>query len=863
MASQKKFMRFPVAAVFASRSSDGEQLPVTSLSFTNAIVTVNEANQVATIETTGDAPVADDIAKSAGTVINRVQGIRGIPIADEVPGVGKTLVKRGAGYVFDQPVPPGWYDPRDYGAVVDGVTDDLPAYTAMLDAIPVTGGVVNIPPGGVSWLSDTLRVDKPIDIVGPSGGNRRFNCGFEVAPGKTAVILESGGISASGLDAQNASVDGVDFKSRILIHGTAHGSSLGYGLDRVWNSGPIPKNGCVIASAEATPSVFFRCTSTGLGDSAKTLTSEPAWNATVGGTTVHEGATFVCESFPVVRQDSTAYAVGDRVWPIKDNRFIFECSVAGTSAASPPLDMAGGDVAAGLTIGGDVTDGTVTWVVKLAAGLVVAASVCGVGRIYASGFTGPGLGVIGGTGQFAAGLTDANCSNISGVFIEYCGLGAYYAGDNCNGWVLDGFFAINCGTLMPTPEAAAAAGYTNLGGHCLHDVSLASGVYSGSYAQLSTGRCVLKNGLGRLTIVSGFEELGSGGRAHCVGGTTTILGGNISPESTSDSVIHLDFAYGRGIQAVGDIGGQSVIAALFAQGKAHTVQADTGTDNVGFLGWSYGYSAPAGWWGWQHGNQVLRNAFLVSAAGAGLGYGPGWLCFQQGFFIGDPSTVTPRYFGDIGALTVASLRNGVRKTGDLYDNTTERRRLTSDGYRGIPWSAGAEVRASFDGWGIPANWTEPTANGANPGAGLKVFECTTAGTTGATEPDWAPAVNPGDTVTDNGVVWTLRGTTPSWVVDGGGQTTVAMGDANQTVSAALAMASVLKTSGALTADRDLTVPTPTGDGDVRVFVVRNTCSGAFNVNVKTSGGASVAVANGKTAQVGVDSAGAFRISADV
>lgn len=864
MASRKRNGWLEIGPATPVDESGGELPTRGFLRFTGGVtVTDDPAVGETVVEVTGgSSAVADDIAKSAGATIDRVQGIRGIPIVNAVPSSGKTLVKRGSQYVFDQPVPPGWFDPRDYGAVCNGTTDDLPAYQAMLAAIPATGGVVHLPPG-VSWLSDTLRVEKPIDLVGPSGGNRRFNCGFEVAPGRTAMILESGGISAGGGDAQQATVAGVDFRSRILIHGSANGSSLGYGIDREWNSGAIPKGGCVIASAGAHPTKFFRCTSTGLGNAAKALLAEPAWNTTVGATTTAEGATFVCEKFPVVRADSTAYAVGDRVWPVKDNRFVFECTVAGTSAGSAPADMVGGDAAPGVTIGGTVTDGTVTWTIKLAAGLVVAASVCSVERVYATGFTGPGFAVIGGTGQFAAGLTDANCSHVRDVFVEYCGVGAYYAGDNCNGWLLDGLFAINCGTLQPTPNDADAAGYTNLGGHCLHDVSLASGVVSGFYAQLSTGRCVLKNGLGRMTIVSGYEELGSGGRAHCAGGTTTILGGSISTEATSNSVIHLDLAYGKGIQAVGDISGQAVISSLFSQSKAHTIQADTGTDNVGFCGWSYGYSTPAGWWGWQHGNQVLRNAYLVSAAGAGLGYGPGWVAFQQGFLLGDPSSGTPRFFGDIGAITAAALRNGARKTGDVYDNTTERRRLTSDGYRGLPWTAATLVRASFADWGIPANWAEPTANGANPGGGLKVFECTTAGTTGGVEPNWATAVNPGDTVTDNGVVWTLRGTTPSWVVDGGGQTTIAMGNANQTVSAALAMAAVIKTTGAITANRDLSLPTPTGDGDVRVYTIRNTCTGAFSVNVRTSGGATVAVANGKTAQIGIDSAGAFRVSADV
>lgn len=724
--------------------------------------------------TTADAdtlPVVQGGATKRATIEQiraSTYGLRGRSLATAAPALGE-VYKYNAGsgeWEPGNPVPPGWYDPRDYGAAVDGTTDDLAAYQAMLAAIPATGGVVHLPPG-VSWLSDTLRVEKPVDIVGPSGGNQQFNCGFEVAPGKTALILESSGISAGGGNAQLATVAGVDFKSRILIHGTAGGSSLGYGVDRVWNSGAIPREGCVIASASAHPTKFFRCTDTGSGTTAKTLTTEPTWNTTVGATTTHQGASFVCETFPTVRADSTAYAVGDRVWPIDDNRFIFECTTAGTSDASAPADMVGGDAAPGVTINGTVSDGTVTWTIRLAAGLVVAASVCSVERVYARGFTGPGLAVIGGTGQFAAGLTDANCAKVRDVFVEYCGLGAYYAGDNCNGWLLDGLFVINCGTLMPTPNDAATAGFTNLGGHCLHDVSLASGVLAGFYAQLSTGRCILKNGLGRLTILSGFEELGSGGRAHCVGGTTTILGGNITTEATSNSVIQLDFAYGRGVTQTVDLidGVNDGIASVSAADGLYSMQVPTATDGVGYIAWKHGYGGPAGWWALQHGNQQIRNAFLVAAAGAGLSPGPGWLDFQDGYLLGDPSTVAPYFIGHADAETKSALRNGLRKTGDRFYSSSLVKRLTSDGYRGVPWTAAQAVRVSFGDWGIPATHVEPTTNTGTSAGGEKVFRCTTAGTTGGAEPNWALAPVIGNTIADGTAVWTYVGNTPSWTTD--------------------------------------------------------------------------------------------------
>jgi hypothetical protein len=52
------------------------------------------------------------------------------------------------------------YDPRDYGAVGDGVTDDTPAFLHALAALNVTGGVLRIPSG-------TFRITGPLVAQSP------------------------------------------------------------------------------------------------------------------------------------------------------------------------------------------------------------------------------------------------------------------------------------------------------------------------------------------------------------------------------------------------------------------------------------------------------------------------------------------------------------------------------------------------------------------------------------------------------------------------------------------------------------------------------------------------------------------------
>ncbi len=90
----------------------------------------------------------------------------------------------------------------------------------------------------------------------------------------------------------------------------------------------------------------------------------------------------------------------------------------------------------------------------------------------------------------------------------------------------------------------------------------------------------------------------------------------------------------------------------------------------------------------------------------------------------------------------------------------------------------------------------------------------------------------------------------------------AMADANQTPAAAVYQCTGIKTTGALTANRDLTLPTAT-DAQGYAKWINNTCTGAFSVNVKCAAGAAVLVANGKSAWMWIDSRGVTRMTADV
>lgn len=656
----------------------------------------------------------------------------------------------------------GWYDPRDYGAELDGVTDDLAAFDAMHDAIPDAGGAVYVPPGHV-YLSNTWRISKPISLR-TGIANRSEVTLFEVAPGRTAIAIEGPNISSDGNDAGHFEGEHIETKSRLLLHPTNGGSALGYGLSAFSAGGTVRAGDLYVAAGGASPTRAFRA-----GTAGTFAGSEPTWNTTLGGTTTSNGITFTCESLPSVRANLTAYVAGDQVYAVADNRFVFVCTVGGTTAGSAPSQMVGGDSIAGVQIGATFTDGTVTWRTEMAAGIYVAATLGRIRSVVARGFTGPAVAMVGGTGQDSRGTTDVNCWVLDQVYAEYCGCGVYTAGDNSNGWELGRLFAINLGTLQPTPNAAAAAVYSGLGGHVLVDCSLAGGLVRSLYAQLSSGRPVQKTGLGRTTLLSCYTEVTD--LANCTGGYTLCLGGNLT-FTTASTVTDIDATAtkGQGLAEVDNRGSVVLKARLTAQDgyKLFPMYAQESGD-PNFYAWAYQYNAPNGWWALQHGNQLINNALVVSTVGEPNSIGAGWAAFQLGHFEGDPSGSNMRFVGVESALEDKRLRGGLRKVGDVFRIDTPaaatwfRRAITVEGYRAPSWQALTVYTNGTPSFGIAADVVEPTTNGDWPATGLQVWKCTTYGTSGAVEPTWPVGPTPGvTTVSDGSCVWTYLGITPDW-----------------------------------------------------------------------------------------------------
>ena len=98
----------------------------------------------------------------------------------------------------------------------------------------------------------------------------------------------------------------------------------------------------------------------------------------------------------------------------------------------------------------------------------------------------------------------------------------------------------------------------------------------------------------------------------------------------------------------------------------------------------------------------------------------------------------------------------------------------------------------------------------------------------------------------------------------GGQRPISMSDADYAVSDAEAAREILNVSATLTANRNFRLPAPDGDQDAYQRTIRATgvSGGALLVDI-VGGTSPVTVAAGKTAILGFDASGAFRVSPDV
>lgn len=354
--------------------------------------------------------VSQDVAKSAGSAIDRVRGIRGVTVgtSDGAPGIGATPVYNavgGSSYKLKKPTNEGWYNVRDYGAVGDGVTDDLAAFEATMAAAKTggsTGQTIYIP-DGVYYLSGTLHVTESLRIRGASFASRYSTGGsrLKFAPNVTGIWLHT---SAS---------------STAFATGGRVGSAFGSEIDHL----------------------VIETTAMAAGD-------VPLW------------------------APSTAYTQGQVVRCLNDNRFVYECVVAGTSGTVQPMrdhehdnvGAANGSDNAGKQWDAQFKDpagsGTLEWRTRTRAAIHSLVQ-CDIHDVYIASFLNCGI-------FFFAYLTvpyyqsSTSNSKITNVHVAQCGVGISVFGGDAGVCKVANCIVESCGVSGPWPtQARPITGATN------------------------------------------------------------------------------------------------------------------------------------------------------------------------------------------------------------------------------------------------------------------------------------------------------------------------------------------------------------------------------------------------------------------
>ena len=157
---------------------------------------------VANASGSGAVSVADDIAENAG-VINRVEGLRGRPLASTAPTWGQTYAydETAAQFKPRKPVPPSWYDVTDpqFGADPTGVADSSTAINAAIHVAGPTGGIypgsegatVYIPRGTYK-LSSSIIIDRGIILQGDGTPGYFSGTVLKADDGVTAIVVSNG-----------------------------------------------------------------------------------------------------------------------------------------------------------------------------------------------------------------------------------------------------------------------------------------------------------------------------------------------------------------------------------------------------------------------------------------------------------------------------------------------------------------------------------------------------------------------------------------------------------------------------------------------------------------------------------------------
>ncbi len=699
------------------------------------------------------------------------------------------------------------YNPQNYGCPWDGIHDDTPGWNAMMAAIPKTSSArIDLPPG-MGYFANDCKIKRYVHIHGRGGGSGQDpNSGIRLAPLRKidfqgALLSDDGGIS------QGSHFEFVDVFTKAVIVGSnfagATYHTLGVDID-VRVAGTFVEIGTCVLRAGATVgangtqtqtgsgtrnAVMFRCSVAGTPTGADPAAFATKTVANIGDTiTDTGGVSWIVEGIPKDLQASHAYGVGERWYCPGDNRFIYECTIAGTTDTAP--NQAASTNYLQPELGKTFVDGTVTCRVLIASSILVASG--GIHVRHCNFFGGFGFAVHLESGQYDdARYIFADFCDVHDLNVFYAGGGVALHGGDTNGGSTRDVRFFGCSLQQRTSKDSRLG----TGEFCVWDRSQGGNSHYSNYSQFGKAPAYVCDSASFSPVgnVSIFEHchsenvLGDLLYAPCI-----KIGTGISSEQDESSCMLLTYSRTRNLAAN---------ETASAKKTTYTMQALLGSASVASsciqAGDDAGASNHTAWWtdkinvtsigtGWLcrgvgpsigGGTRAIYGTSYYDCKNAASGPGPGIGLFRiyDGVFGGRDITTAPYEGLDVAMLTNSTLRYGLRKVGDRFlipsathaKGTWRKAVCTTQGYRAPRWTAGTVYLAELGSpYFVEAVRVEPTTQALvySDGAG-KVWEYVSGPANTGVEPVWT-SISIGSTFVDaGGTTWKYIGLTAVFEAD--------------------------------------------------------------------------------------------------
>lgn len=596
------------------------------------------------------------------------------------------------------------FDVRDFQAIGDGRTDDLPAFLAAMAAMGSLGpgrdgsGMLLVP-AGTYFLGGDLEITRPLHLMGTSPGSSvlRF------APYK-GIVGYPRTAAPDGGDATYARIEnlrimcsapdpypgewqpGHDYRAgdRILpstssyiyhyeciqagrSHGTQEprwGDNHAIDLSTPWAPGTYHHG--KVARASGHHDVFFMVTTPTYGaGSASTGAVEPQWNFKPGQTTRDGALTWTC--FP-----SKSYIV---------------------------------------------QDGTVLWACRVAAGVRMHVRMF-LHAVQVEDAINAGFHVQ--ADAIAVPPTNANGWSMINCQAHRCNVGIATRGGDANAGAA---FNIDISGRLKSHAERGVADDAFLGNHWfMVQVAACRGPWWHVLSGASTGSmhsCYSEGDCGPALIRSaGYTVFGGTHGAPFSGESAGFR--SIRPDGCSGLMEKIE-SHSPGVQL------QLALAGWMKSSDDYTHHA-----------MQYGSLQP-GWWCLAHANTSGRASHAISGSVAREGYGLFW--FPRGHLEGRGAD--QRYiFPDEASLISRDIRGGARMAGDrvrlaadAVPNGFAERVVIAGGFEGLPWAPGISVESAMAPPG------RRFATMVRPDNGF-VYQCTRSGRTHSAEPGWPTRTAP-------------------------------------------------------------------------------------------------------------------------